>query len=991
MSFRNLDPENDPWLVTTLGEYVARRSWPDDGARNRRDNIPADQSRFPGGSIKRITWDYTCDYGTEYVRAYPPNGYAALGDIMINVQKNSDDFWNTQIVFIKKVNEVTNEKLAIPIGGGKEVGYQNNISYRCNINGGGNWQDMGIYRPISNDANYLPMGILINFRWEWYGERLIKWDEPGYAHAVKNDLVMTLKNSQFFNLNADKWKNKYLFAGGRIGADSFGCKQYCDYRFWSIACIYDRKEKDGSGRGKFKILSLFDGWIAGEKDLDHSDWPTAYEYFMYYIPFYMLITNKSKDICCLSTIKSDTHLECGWGPYSITPQSPECYDFARMKCRAENPDDLTGNYCLEQACRTTPQSDNLIICDQEFTKFCQKSITKDNGTVQYLNYEQYPDVCACFMPQDFLKKGCDSLATELNIKSNRPAMKVLNIDTSDPDQCTQNCSVNPICRTMGTIPDTPLFRTEFPGAFGDGNKNRKGKPIIKGGVVDRTNCEDRNVCIQNIVVNNEGKIRKLNISQEITSCGGYKDKKCARSKFGKCNIQKQGGKFYKKLMTELDQGGCGVEGEEFLCADLTTTPILDECNYGIRTTVLKQNFNNADKADVLEALNTLTPQNIKDFRPSSYYNETDGIGFYLSECGDCNVGFETASECFLQGNVWKQKTTKTKILNDKKNGGKDCVVDPTPIISDCSQNKDCKIKIAEPDTGCVNGTRRIKYNITELNSRDGKSCRDVISESIPDAYKANYPSIKISDDYNTAIVETSCENCEIGYKVDLSSNGGKCIWDGDKWTLKKIPVMLKEASGGGICPTEKLNLVNKKTPIFEKCNQNQDCEFSSTAYQDECDDNTGERVMHFIVDKVENGNGMTCKSAALRLAKGYSLDGSPAEGTYDPATKEIIVKARCGTKQNCQIDFTKNLQTVCDKNKGLAVDVYQIKAKTKGRGKTCDEAVKSNFTYDTFTIEEVDKVFVYRACEKYDPTATRKMVIAVLGISLLMVLIAIII
>ncbi len=810
--------------------------------------------------------------------------------------------------------------------------------------------------------------------------------------AVNKDLLINMRGSSLTTGNTLQQNvNKWYYEGGRkLGENDAGMGSGCNYKFISIAMIYDRKNLVVDGKvdiknrgGKMQYLSPCYAAMHLNSDGDNfSPSDPIWNKFYYNLSLYMLVPLSARKACCNYTNVGEG--ECGFGSFIISSEKSECIDFYRDLCQADNESDLTGDLCLTKMCKNGPDSQNPLICDREYSKFCQIKDSSGN----YINYQKYPDVCACFMPQDFLTFACNDMKTSLGLQNNKAALKALNIDTSDPDQCNQNCSVNPLCRLSLTVPSTQ-----------DYNRDRWNKLIQKGGLVDKTKCGDRTICIQSAVVNNQGKVGSLKINQDA-SCSSITDKVCGKSKFSLCNTKNNIGLFTKVLQQDNDNGACGNPGENVQCANFNLTPIYDNCVNGKRIQVYKQlpiklnpgvvkggvsfekTLEDIDEDDALDALRILISPSLKNAYPS--FCKPCRLGMIVSDCQDCVMGFESSGNCFLDGNVWKQKFTKTKILQAPDNGGKSCITSNETINDNCSQNKDCKVTLLENDQGCIDGSRTMKYTITELNSGNGMSCEQAVLNVLPKLYKDNLPSISVSSDYKTVKASIGCQDCVVGYTLDNSFNNGKCYWNGSSWVVKKIPVFLKEVDLGGTCSQDKIDLVKRNQPIYEKCKVDQDCSINSTPIKDECNDVTGERTIIFSIDKLQNGNGLNCLDVGKLMAKKYDI--SENKVSYDDAKKQLTFKGNCLLSKDCILSDNP-IDSVEDLNQGITVDLYNIVTPVVNRGKTCDEVLKSKVSYETFSVEQEGQLYVYKKGE----LANNKNFYIFGGIALLVVIVLIVI
>ena len=960
----NMDKANYPFWVTNL-QYLYN---------NHRNNLqfltkgPDEGDFYMKNNIWRITGSI--------------NGYVSLGDAWILHQRSENSNWgdtNVRIVLIKeKSGDVARpyakkfEEFVYPFQG---ADWANSLQHRCGFATKGDNKGLYVLRPLDVDGGrYLTIGNVVGGL-DQNGTRIYEKD-GGYA--VRSDLVINLRGQSYgydSNMLGDptQFESGVLWKGGRKLADVAGSDSGCNLSFWSTALIIDQTS------GQRLFLHPWDGYIHNDTGVD---WASETNKPAYYMKYYQLMPLKSKFECCKATQSSNAASKCGWGSFIYSKEKPECIDYGREICNSGNETLFTSDFCLTNICKSKPDDQNPIICDREYSKFCS---VKDS-TGKYINYEKYPDICACFMPQDFLTKGCDDMANQLTLRNNKAAMKVLNIDTTDPDQCNQNCAVNPLCRLSLMVPNT----SDYP-------ENRRNKPIIKGGLVDKSKCGDRTICIQSAVINNEGKVGKKSINQQA-SCQNVKKGNCAQSIFSTCSTTNGSGLFTKTLLQEKDQGACGTTNQVFECANFDLTPIYDKCINGKRIISYNQkqltfnkgvvrggiNFETTtfdiDENDAVNALTSIINNNeaLKKTNAVASFCKECRMGLILADCQDCILGMEPLGTCYIDGNVWKQKFRKSKIVQSPSGGGKACPTTFEEKTDFCSLDKDCKLIISENDQGCVDGVRRIKYNIAELNSGNGKSCEDVAMSMVPQIFKDNSPAVKVSGDFKTVTTEISCQDCVIDYQIDNSYNNGKCFWDGLKWTVRKIPVYQKRATGGGTCPIDKVSLVERKVPIIEQCKSDQDCEINSEPITDVCDDKTGERNLVFNITKVENGKGITCNDLSKEFVKKYDLLSS----SYDANSKKLSVKTKCNVSQDCVLS-NQPVDSICDTEQGLGVDLYNIEKQASNKGLDCDKVIKSKVNYDVYTVEENGQLYVYKSCEAKNKNTKY----IIYGVAILLVLI----
>jgi hypothetical protein len=594
----------------------------------------------------------------------------------------------------------------------------------------------------------------------------------------------------------------------------------------------------------------------------------------------------------------------------------------------------------------------------------------------FSQYLKYPDMCSCFMSTKTLKGECDSMASNMKLTNNKPAKKVLNIDTEDPLQCTQNCLFHPLCKTaVSVVPSSSTYPT-----------NRQGKYVQHGFMQDKANCGNRDICIQKATVNTQGKIGSLEINQ-TANCGSYKSKMCQNSELSKCIYQSSSGEFVKQVITEKDGGNCGSSIESLSCASIDLSPLYDSgCKNGKRTLIYKQKKNKVNSQDVIDALNTILPSEFKKFNPVINYEPVTNQAFIVMDCQDCVLDYELTGQCYLEGNRWKVKGKKTKTIKKPFNGGSACKLDTTEKIVDCDGDTNCSVSVKTQDSGCVKGkdgkVRNIVFNIDSYNSGNGKNCDDVITQLLPPLYKDNIVSITYSDDGKTATASIDCRDCVIDYKIDQSSNGGECyLNDTGKMVIKKIPYLKRQPLNGGECDEKILKSIKDKTPIIQSCTFNQDCEFNSEPVSDKC--NLGERVLEFDIKTPSNGSGKSCQITSKIFGVKYTDDTTKNTFIND----KLYIKTKCEKTEDCVLEDTPS-QSACDIITGKGVDIYKVLTKPKIGGKTCTEvATKKN--KGIISIKEgTNTISITKKCS--NPIDKKKLLYMAIALAVIILLIIVI-
>ena len=982
----------NPFWIMTLGEYASYIDKSIDNylsERNTNRDYPMSialdiqtlfinennhnrENKYKYGNGGYIIFSYLSYYERKYntymVKIWPPKGWLCLGDMFISVPPGSgiEKVFDAKIVFVKDdpkyAVKCDIETPEVIINMARVVtckSYTDEGSYICNVcyqgKQGGNNIKGQVYKLGSSNKNYISPGM----KW-WTGNTTIQ-----FYGAIKRDFIeaVSYKNIK----DPDNW----YYNGGSMVAGGEGTEGGCDYNAWSSLAYYDRdNSKNGNilnetsggddtiNEGKLTYTSVFiatkPGW--DWRDDDGAEGPRNILYVLHFED-----TNR---LCCIN----DTVMgaaECGLGLSRIKKGSSQCVDQFRQDCTATSPYFKT-NYCLKSACRNNVKSDNPIVCDYELKNFCGSDIN---------NYLKYPDMCSCFMSTKTLKGECDSMATNMKLTNNKPAKKVLNIDTEDPLQCTQNCLFHPLCKTaVSVVPSNSTYPT-----------NRQGKYVQQGFMQDKANCGNRDVCIQTATVNVQGKIGSMEINQ-TANCGSYKSKMCQNSELSKCIYQSSSGQFVKQVIIEKDGGNCGNSLESLSCASIDLSPLYDSgCKNGKRTLIYKQTKNQVNAQDVIDALKSVLPESFKSFNPSIKYEPVTNQAFIIMDCQDCVLDYELTGQCYLEGNRWKVKGKKTKVIKPAFNGGSECQIDSSEKVIDCTGDADCSVSVKTQDSGCIKeGTgkvRNITFNIDSYNSGNGAICDDVITPLLPKLYKDNTVSITYSDDGKTAKASIDCRDCVVDYKIDQNSNGGECYLDSNgKMVINKIPYLKKQPLNGGGCDTDLIKKIKEKTAIIQPCTFNQDCEFNTDPISDKC--TLGERVFEFDIKTPANGNGKSCEDVGKTFGVKYTDD--PSKNTF--INNKLYVKTKCEKAEDCVLEDVPS-QSACDVISGEGVDIYKVLTKQKVGGKTCSEVASDRIKNATSIKEGTNSVIVTKNCSTIDK---KKLLYTAIGIAFIILLIIVI-
>jgi hypothetical protein len=472
---------------------------------------------------------------------------------------------------------------------------------------------------------------------------------------------------------------------------------------------------------------------------------------------------------------------------------------------------------------------------------------------------------------------------------------------------------------------------------------------MQGFIQDKGTCEDKNICVQTATINNEGKIGKLTINQDA-NCSAYKSKFCQNSVLSKCDTQNGQGLFAKRVIEEKDGGTCTTNLDSLQCAKINLTPTFDVCTNGIRTTKYKQELTDkVNDNDVIDALKTLLTPEMKESNPLVKYTKETRDGEIYTDCQDCEMGFETTSGCYLEDGKWKVRATKTKVLVQPKNKGKACQVDNSVQVTDCTADKDCMVSVKTPDDGCVSGKRSMTFNIDSFSSGNGKTCENAVLEKLPQLFKDNAVSVSISGRVATASIP--CRDCVVDYKLDPTSNNGKCYFDGTKNVIKKIPFIKRQALNGGKCT------VNLDVPLIEVCKDDQNCVFNDEPLTTSSGCINGEKTLEFEVKIPPSNNGRSCSDVGKTFGSKYTKDTSKNEFLNN----KLYIKTSCEKPQDCEIENTP-YQKGCDINTGKGVELYKILTPQKNGGKTCTEVFEDTIDANVEVTEDNEKVIVNKKC-----------------------------
>lgn len=665
---------------------------------------------------------------------------------------------------------------------------------------------------------------------------------------------------------------------------------------------------------------------------------------------YVLLLNKTAQFCCKNNNLGD---ECGRGPTALNSKNDKCIKIGENICGPRTkPDDFFGTFCQREYCKTDPRSIKAGNCDNEYKRLCNVKVGND-----YINYNKYPDYCACFMERDFLVPMCIYYADALGIKRNIKAQNALGLNVNDPNQCNQACRINPLCR---------------PGAQVPYNMTRGDNPVVSGASFP-DECKEIDLCVQDVTVNQTGNnIGKLTINQ-TANCKKVLQKVCANSTYTPCNTLSVNGNKYtykKKLLEDRDDGQCADPGTEFVCSEFEIDPSdvgaiscnkkKEKISYNFVNT-----FSDAFAPDVKMASNHLIndmgildkfkPSFMNTFKGSNIiYDPVTNIVTAEAECKNCVVGYTGGNCTLVQNNrKWTKYLSLSDILTPQQNGGEVCRINNTLLPVDCPLDRDCSLSFNKKDNYCVDGTYGYTYDILSYPSGNGKACSDVLLSMIGN--DLSIPTVQL--DYNNHIIRASsnCNDCIVDFVEDENEQGGKCTLVDGQYLKKKFAKVIKKETSNGRCPAEKINLVLTKASITEKCSATQDCSFKSLS--DDCDDNQGIRTLKYIKDNSASGGGKSCEEVGEQISKEYDNVSS-----LNYSNNILTINSSCEISSDCKVELNSEK---CES--GKRKDVYDIIFNAKGRGKTCEDTVRDIINDTNLSVnEEGNKVTVEGSCPNFE-------------------------
>ena len=682
---------------------------------------------------------------------------------------------------------------------------------------------------------------------------------------------------------------------------------------------------------------------------------------------YLLMNSLSQQFCCKNNNLGD---ECGVGRRAINTKNSDCIEYGRQNCNTGSPKAFFGQYCQREYCKTSPKSINPGNCDNDYKALCNIKQDLNVSAEKYPYYKKYPDYCSCFMEKDFLNDMCTSYIDKLGIKRNIKAQNALEYNTQDPNQCNMACKVHPLCKLGAQVPyDMP----------------RGDNPIVLGAKFP-DECKSIELCVQDVTVNSTGdNIGKLSINQ-TANCKTTLQKVCAKSTFSPCTgakIDSKGKKYTynKTLLVDNDEGACADPGTDFVCAEFNIPTATDVKGFVCDNKTEKVNFSiynsytDGFEPEVLSAANhfindlgildskLLSSNSIKTFKGGKLtFDPVNSIVNGQLDCKNCVLGYTGPNTCKLTDNKkWIQTQTLTNVVTPSSGGGLACQKDSSNLIQiDCPLLNDCIVINDGKDTSCIDGNFNYKFKIKSLNSGGGMSCSESIMKLLPAEVKSKNPQINIDYKNLSGVASINCNDCVIDYMADESKADGKCHLNKDnKYTITKYATLLKPASNGGVCDTNKLKEVTDKKYIEEECTFNQNCTFKEEPLSDECDDKIGIRTIKYARDVLNSGNGKGCIDVANDdLGKRYT---PLIDLQYSDSDKKLTIKTSCEISTDCLLQLRGGS---CDKKTGVREIIYDITSPAGGNGKSCEDVAREFSKSSGEVVKKGKTVVVKETCEK---------------------------
>ena len=771
---------------------------------------------------------------------------------------------------------------------------------------------------------------------------------PNSTWALKDTLVIKIDTNNFDQSYVSTYRDDFLsykYPSGRLLKDgNYSCGIYFDRTGLNNQLDIEQEQLRVPGKPKFVNF--------GTNDPNN---------------IYLLMNSLSQQFCCKNNNLGD---ECGVGKKAINPKNIDCINYGRQICNTGSPNAFFGQYCQREYCKTSPTNINPGNCDNDYAFLCNIKQDLSVSPEEYPYYKKYPDYCSCFMGKEFLNKMCDTYVDKLGIKRNIKAQNALGYNTQDPNQCNMACKVHPLCKLGAQVPyDMP----------------RGDNPVVLGSKFPEE-CKSIELCVQDVTVNSKGDdIGKLTINQ-TANCKTTLQKQCVKSTFSSCTgakIDSKGKKYtYSKvLIQDNDEGACADPGTEFVCAEFNIPTSTDVKGFTCDNKTEKLNFSmynsytNGYEPDVLLAAShfineigildskLLASNPIKTFKNAKLtFDPVNSIVNGQLDCKNCVMGYTGPNKCKLNDSKkWIQTQTLTNVIVPPSGGGLSCQKDSTNKIEiDCPLLNDCIVTSDGKDSSCIDGNFNYKFKIKSLNSGGGLSCSDSIMNLLPTEVKSQKPQINV--DYKTlsGVATVNCNDCIIDYMADESKSDGKCHLNKDnKYVITKYATLLKSASNGGSCDTNKLKDIKDKKYIEEGCSFNQNCTFKDDPISDVCDDKIGIRTITYSRDILNSGSGKGCLNVANdEIGTKYS---PLIDLQYTESDKKLTIKTSCEISTDCLVQLRGGK---CNTKTGIRDITYDIISPEGGNGKSCEDVVRE-FSKSSGDIERNGKtITIKESCEK---------------------------
>ena len=1002
-------------------------------------------------------------------RFTPPPGYACFGDVYFvnrrinNIPGNKDYFPQLNLIFCKIDNpsEPDNPFCKKVIKSGGRIGDSNLGAgrnhrvgdYRFLYPSGGEATDTSIIIGESPDSLYTSVGTA--------------WQNTDSLWAVRNIFVNKIpspintavgSNDRLFSYNEPpagkgyqtrpSW-NKNIIEGGRMIYSERNFNLGDNYKsglstYWydierahmaSIASIVDRRPaitnydriSDNTAGNWIWLTPQQGAW---------SDYRNDAGSFINGLTSYLFITMSSLIRSCYEG-GSQNIGEIGPWELGLVSNQLYCGTLYKKYC---DPDiagsDITSNFCQTVAC--TKKNDPDRLCNGWQQKFCNKKEQKD-GVFIFPNYDKYPDMCACFMKdKDFSEMQCDKLGASFNIqKGDYVKRKALNIayDYNNPTftpernkeeqlgQCrnpreynSDQCKPGRVKRPLSLLQRCSATDTDCYSVVGADGGDR----YVYDGTTQPFSEFTRTVCSQDVSVDIQGKLGKLNVSQLVENCGNASviltrkcisgpdtyltDKTTGEVTDNKITVvfspatgtetdSSTGNILFSKTIIDdsppgVDPFQCGVKGDKRYAVvfkknlENNKYEFSDTFTNGIRRITYKIDKTNISKpfvSDIKDALKWFAERNPSldktMLTSSSFIVNADKTEAYIdTNYTDCIEKLEPNGECELKDGRWKQPMKR--IYTEPTNGGKACIIDTTPVFGDCTTLNDCVINnVPSYDSNAcyINTDGSISYNIefpiVSHPSGDGLSCKGVTDKFLTNYKKDKFgtilPDVETKD--NKVIVKYECKSCPLEYDIQ-----GECEEDlnNNKYYITKVvrPLSIEQLLS---CSDEQKNKYDTQKIIKEECSGN--CQFNIPSTPEKpigiC--NLGKKVTTFEVTNRGLG-GASCDIVSVQAIRNLSnlYNIRTDKFKYNPTKNVIELTEDCEMPMDCAINYNSAKEGVC--SSGNKTVTYDIVTFEKAGGIGCMKLMMNheNIQDETkVTIDEPNyKINVIKSCPVEQPT-----------------------